>query len=236
MDKSLGDLLDHLDALGVAENTLVFFLGDNGSDAPLGTSARGRLRGTAARQEGSTLRGWDAGAVHRSLGKAGCGQPLAAEAEDSGRGCAGSGGQRLRSVSHDHGSCRSADAPAGHIVDGEVDAEPAGGWTETQSGQRVVPDALPPLTRTAATISPACETGDWKVVYHYFPSAQSEGVALPALQSCRADPFESRNVAVSQQDVLTSMMQRLAAELEKHNALYPIAAPDDPTPVLPIVP
>lgn len=36
MDKSLGDLLDHLEALGVAENTLIFFLGDNGSDAPLG--------------------------------------------------------------------------------------------------------------------------------------------------------------------------------------------------------
>ena len=36
MDKSLGDVLDHLDELGVAENTLIFFVGDNGSDAPLG--------------------------------------------------------------------------------------------------------------------------------------------------------------------------------------------------------
>jgi len=36
MDKSLGDLLDNLEKLGVAENTLVVFLGDNGSDAPLG--------------------------------------------------------------------------------------------------------------------------------------------------------------------------------------------------------
>ncbi|MCA9204461.1 MAG: sulfatase-like hydrolase/transferase, partial [Planctomycetales bacterium] len=36
MDKSLGDMLDHLHDLGVAENTLVLFLGDNGSDAPLG--------------------------------------------------------------------------------------------------------------------------------------------------------------------------------------------------------
>ena len=36
MDKSLGDILDHLDALGIADNTLIFFLGDNGSDAPLG--------------------------------------------------------------------------------------------------------------------------------------------------------------------------------------------------------
>lgn len=36
MDKSLGDVLDGLGKLGVAENTLVIFLGDNGSDAPLG--------------------------------------------------------------------------------------------------------------------------------------------------------------------------------------------------------
>src|SRR5207247_1464579 len=35
MDKSLGDMLDQLDQLGVAENTLIFFLGDNGSDAPM---------------------------------------------------------------------------------------------------------------------------------------------------------------------------------------------------------
>lgn len=38
MDKSLGDMLNHLEKLGVAENTLVFFLGDNGTDAPLGAT------------------------------------------------------------------------------------------------------------------------------------------------------------------------------------------------------
>ena len=36
MDKSLGDMMDQLEELGVAENTLILFLGDNGSDAPLG--------------------------------------------------------------------------------------------------------------------------------------------------------------------------------------------------------
>ncbi|MEM7394518.1 MAG: sulfatase-like hydrolase/transferase, partial [Verrucomicrobiota bacterium] len=35
MDRSLGDVLTHLDTLGVAEDTLIFFLGDNGSDNPL---------------------------------------------------------------------------------------------------------------------------------------------------------------------------------------------------------
>ncbi len=34
MDKSLGDILTKLDQLGVAENTLVVFMSDNGGDAP----------------------------------------------------------------------------------------------------------------------------------------------------------------------------------------------------------
>lgn len=34
MDKSLGDILSHLRALGVAENTIVVFMSDNGGDAP----------------------------------------------------------------------------------------------------------------------------------------------------------------------------------------------------------
>ena len=36
MDRSLGEIMDFLEEKGVAENTLIFFLGDNGSDAPIG--------------------------------------------------------------------------------------------------------------------------------------------------------------------------------------------------------
>jgi len=42
MDRSLGDLLDHLEHLGVAERTLVFFYSDNGSDGPLNLPLRGK--------------------------------------------------------------------------------------------------------------------------------------------------------------------------------------------------
>nr|MDA3873144.1 sulfatase-like hydrolase/transferase [Kiritimatiellia bacterium] len=35
MDKSLGDLLTHLETLGVAENTLILFMSDNGGDSPI---------------------------------------------------------------------------------------------------------------------------------------------------------------------------------------------------------
>ncbi len=36
MDKSLGDLMDHLETLGIAEHTLILFASDNGSANPLG--------------------------------------------------------------------------------------------------------------------------------------------------------------------------------------------------------
>ena len=35
IDKSLGDIIQHVKDLGLGENTLILFLGDNGSDAPL---------------------------------------------------------------------------------------------------------------------------------------------------------------------------------------------------------
>lgn len=41
MDKSLGDLLDHLEKLGIAEETLVVFYSDNGSDGPPNKPLRG---------------------------------------------------------------------------------------------------------------------------------------------------------------------------------------------------
>jgi arylsulfatase A-like enzyme len=36
MDTCLNDVMDHLEAKGIAQDTLIIFLGDNGSDAPLG--------------------------------------------------------------------------------------------------------------------------------------------------------------------------------------------------------
>ena len=58
-DKSLGDLMDLLEELNVADNTLIVFLGDNGSDAPIGNqhtiSVCAPLRGKkGAKYEGGT--------------------------------------------------------------------------------------------------------------------------------------------------------------------------------------
>jgi arylsulfatase A-like enzyme len=78
MDKSLGDIMDKLNALGIAENTLIIFLGDNGSDAPLGDEkghfSSAPLRGKKGTEyEGGTrvpfIAGWAKPAMNASIQK-----------------------------------------------------------------------------------------------------------------------------------------------------------------------
>ena len=64
--------------------------------------------------------------------------------------------------------------------------------------------------------------GDWKVVYHYFPSEASENSHYQ-LYHLADDPFESKNLAATDPDQLRRLMQGLIAGLENHEALYPVS-------------
>jgi arylsulfatase A-like enzyme len=64
--------------------------------------------------------------------------------------------------------------------------------------------------------------GDWKVIYHYQPSAQSENSPYQ-LFNLRADPFEHKNLAAAEPLELRRLMRGLIAALEKHQAVYPVA-------------
>ena len=77
--------------------------------------------------------------------------------------------------------------------------------------------------------------GDWKVIYHYFPSEDSENSHYQ-LYNLADDPFESNNLAPSRPDQLRLMMQRLIASLKKHHALYPVDKKHGGKPLEPILP
>ena len=66
--------------------------------------------------------------------------------------------------------------------------------------------------------------GDWKVIYHYYPSEASEGSHYQ-LYNLVDDPFEQNNLAASKPDQLKIMMQGLAAAMDARHAtarwLYP---------------
>lgn len=63
--------------------------------------------------------------------------------------------------------------------------------------------------------------GDWKVIYHYFPSEVSENSHYQLFNLIK-DPFEQANLAASESKELRRVMQGLIAGLEKQHAVYPV--------------
>ncbi len=231
MDKSLGDLLDHLEALGIAEDTLVVFLGDNGSDAPLGhehaVACAAPLRGKkGSHYEGGMripfIAAWakpnPANPHQRRL-------PIAAGAIQSQQAAVMDLFPTLLAAA-------DAKAPAAHAVDGlRLD--------RLLSGQRdpARPEAFLmhyPHAPHRTDYWTSYREGPWKVVYHYFPTKVSGGSHYQ-LFHLGNDPFEQTDLAATQPAELRRMMTALAAQLERHGALYPVSA-DTRTPQKPKIP
>ena len=62
--------------------------------------------------------------------------------------------------------------------------------------------------------------GNWKVIYHYFPSEVSENSHYQ-LFDLGADPFEQKNLAATNPVELKRMMQELITRMEIQKAQYP---------------
>jgi len=232
MDKSLGDILDHLGALGVAENTLIFFLGDNGSDAPLGdphaVACAAPLRGKkGAHYEGGMrvpfIAAWakaNAANVHQKR------LPIAAGTIQSQQAAIYDLFPTILALTR-------IQTPRNHVVDGSrLDKLLTGKPDNTREETFLMHYPHSPHRSNYFT---CYRHGDWKVIYHYFPSEASENSHYQ-LYNLAADPFESKNLATSRPDRLRLMMRRLTASMEKHNALYPVDKRDGTTALKPILP
>lgn len=64
--------------------------------------------------------------------------------------------------------------------------------------------------------------GDWKVIYHYYPSEASENSHYQ-LYNLADDPFESTNQAQQQPEQLKRMVLELIEALDKSHAQYPVS-------------
>ncbi|MCE9605487.1 MAG: sulfatase [Planctomycetia bacterium] len=231
MDKSLGDLLDHLELLGVAENTLIFFLGDNGSDAPLGhqhdVACAAPLRGKKGSHYEGGMRvpfvaAWakpdESRAVQRRLPiTAGAIQPQQAAVYDI-----------FPTILNTAG----VQPPAAHEIDGLTLAPLLTGKPDaTRPTSFLMHYPHAPHRTDYFTVY---RDGPWKVIYHYFPTQVSQGSHYQLFQLAD-DPFEQHDLAAAQSAELRRMMQGLITALEKHNALYPVDK-DGTTPARPKLP
>ncbi|RMG41199.1 MAG: N-acetylgalactosamine-6-sulfatase [Planctomycetota bacterium] len=233
MDKSLGDILDHLEELGVAEDTLVFFLGDNGTDAPLGdphaVACAAPLRGKkGAHYEGGMrvplIVAWakpnpDNPLQRRLPIRAGAIQSQVVSVMDLFPTILGLVGVRW---------------PETHVVDGRpLDRLLTGQRDPSRDETFLMHYPHSPHRSDYFTVY---RHGRWKVIYHYFPTRKQSGGSHYQLFDLVRDPFEQHDLADSEPVVLRRMMRELVAALQEHGAQYPVSKEDRRTPVRPVVP
>lgn len=220
MDKSLGDILDHLHELGAAKDTLIIFLGDNGTDAPLGhqheVACAAPLRGKkGSHYEGGVrvpfLAAWakpdDSSPHQKKLAiKANSIQPQLAVVHDLFPTILGVAG---------------VSAPASHVVDGQkLDTLLSARPDPKHAGSFLMHYPHAPHRTDYFT---TYRDRDWKVIYHYFPTDVSGGKHYQ-LFNLKNDPFEQHDLAASHPAELKQLMQKLASSLEGHSAVLPLDA------------
>lgn len=232
MDKSLGDILDHIENLGVAENTLIFFLGDNGSDAPLGhqheVACAAPLRGKkGAHYEGGMrvpfIAAWAKSNPDNDHQKQ---LPIAIGAIQTQQAAVQDLFPTLLNLA-------KVATPEKHIVDGvRLDKLLTGQQDKTREETFLMHYPHAPHRSDYFT---CYRDGDWKVIYHYYPSKGSENSRYQ-LYHLASDPFESTNLAPTNPEQLKIMMKKLIVAMENHDALYPVDKADGSTALKPMLP
>ncbi len=230
MDKSLGDVLDQLEKLGVAENTIVFFLGDNGSDGPLGhehaVACAAPLRGKkGAHYEGGMrvpfIAAWAKNSPNNAWQQktkiaAAAIQPQVASVVDL-----------FPTVLNIAG----VPSPENYRIDGSRLDTLLTGQPDPQRGETFLMHY--PHSPHRSDYFTVYRDGDWKVIYHYYPSEASENSHFQ-LFNLAEDPFESTNVAAKKPEQLRAMMQKLIDAMQDAEAQYP--RNQDGQPLLPTLP
>jgi len=224
IDKSLGDIIQQVQQLGLGDNTLLLFLGDNGSDAPLPIEDD---YSSASPLKGKKGNHWEGGmrvpfiaswitpntnvAVQQQM-------PIASHAVQTQLGSVIDLFATLTTVAN-------VNPPEGYITDGFKLQEQFKGHENPSRDTRFLNHFPHGDHRTNYFTSLVSE--DWKIIYHYQVDAQPQY----ELYNLKEDPFETHNLADTQPEQLDLMMQTLAEEMKSKQALYP-AKEGQPLPLL----
>ena len=213
IDKSLGDIVQHVKALGLGENTLIFFLGDNGSDAPLPIendySSSSPLKGKKGNHwEGGMRVPFIASWVISNENVLSQEKlPIARNAIQQQMGSILDLFPTLCQVAN-------VNAPEGFVIDGfDLQDQLIGKQNEIR-GESFL-NHFPHSHRSNYFTS--LVKSDWKIIYHY----QVEEQPRYELFNLKNDPFEANNVADENPEQLKIMMKVLSDEMISKKALYP---------------
>lgn len=213
IDKSLGDLMQHVQELGLGENTLILFLGDNGSDAPLPMendySSSSPLKG----KKGNP---WEGGmrvpfmAAWVSPNDQAASQTKLPIAQNEVQVQLGSILDIFPTLSH----LAKLTLPQNYILDG-YDLHHQLNGKHNKRHAALFLNHFPHAHNSSYYSS--LVKADWKIIYHYQPKGQP----WYELFHLKEDPFETTNLAETHPKQLKKMMKALSDQLGAKHALYP---------------
>ena len=221
MDKSLGDVMDFLQRLGVAENTLIFFLGDNGGDAPLGDAAD---YGSSAPFKGKKGSEYEGGVRVPFI--AGWAKPDPANRFQRAFPIAeGAVQTQMATVMDLYPTILSAAGvklPKGHVLDGDNLKL----LLQGKADKRHRDDFLMHFPHEhRGSYFTTYRKGDWKLIYYYHP--ETGGTPSYKLFNLKSDPYEYQDVATDYPDVARRMCRRMMKRLKAEHALFPVTTPQE---------
>ena len=217
MDKSLGDLINKLEELGIAESTLILFLGDNGGDAPLGGPADYGSSAPLRGKKGSEYEGgvrvpfiasWAKPDTNNKFQKK---YPIANNAVQLQQGTVMDLYPTILSVA-------GVKAKKNYPLDGADLKKLLQGKQDKKHRDDFLMHF--PHGEHRANYFTTYRKGDWKLIYYYNPDTTGE----PSwkLYNLKDDPYETTDLAENQPEKVASMIELMKERLTEEKALYPI--------------
>ncbi len=215
IDKSLGDIIQHVKDLGLGENTLILFLGDNGSAAPLPIE---NYYSSSSPIKGKKGNHWEGGMRVPFIAswvspneKISCQEkmPIARNVIQQQQGTVIDIFSTLCKVAN-------VNYPKGYIIDGFELQEQFNGGKNLDRNELFINHF--PHGKHRSKYFTSLVKSDWKIIYHY----QVEGEPRYELFNLKNDPFETNNLVDKNPEQLKIMMNVLADEMKSKKALYPV--------------
>lgn len=212
MDKSLGDMIEHLEKIGEAENTLIIFLGDNGSDAPTGNkyavASSAPLRG----KKGTHFEG----GMRAPLVMAWAKPDPASEMQRAfpiKQGVVAEDFVTIEDIFPTALDAAEVEQPEGHVTDG-YSLKPYLAYHSGKRPQQFLMHFPHPHNSSHYTV---WRDGGWKLVYFY---KKPKGKNIE-LYNLKQDPAEQTNLAQKQPRKVKTMLEKMRSALKKAGAQYP---------------
>lgn len=230
MDKSLGDMLDQFETLGIAGNTLIFFLGDNGSDAPLGGAHEVACAAPLRGKKGSHYEGGMRIPFIAAWAKNDPSNPWQQRlpiAEGAIQGQVANITDLFPTILHlIPAGAGEGSVPSDHIVDGQPLDRLLSGERDPDRDEQFLMHY--PHAPHRSNYFSVWRNGDWKVIYHLLPGVPAQGGVIQftgghyELFNLATDPYEQDNLASREPETLARMLAELKEELAVKNALMPV--------------